>query len=264
MLTSAITSLDPALLRQDDTQSLRDGLERVSVPILVLDWDAKRTDFSICTANSAFETQSGHALAGLDGRALADILPDDQAVLLRYRLRKCLGTGAVLTCPEMITLPAATMVCEATYIPVQAGPDGRRVLWTWVALDRVEQRQNTKSAFEDLRFYSADAARQIAQVTTALEAIASSPPTQQRLQPAAQTLAAICRSAEQSLGRISDRSEGLMGMAEAPATYLTEARRLRDRDGYLAAMRDVVDDLIRLVAPEAEHQVRNARGTPMR
>ena len=266
MRTRLVHHIDTERLEKAFSGDMRGVIDKLDLAIVVVERMADGRGFRICAANTAFGAQAGVDAARLEGSDVADLLPADQAVQLLYRLRKCAGTGLVMTCPELISLPAGDLVREATFIPARRDhlPEDTppRVLWAGLKLERVEHDDRDRRAFDDVRYYSADAARQIGQVTAALEAIGNSPANQQRLQPAALTLAAICRSAEQSLNRIDERSEHLIGMAEAPATYLAEARRLHDEDGYLSAMRGVVQDLINLVAPGADHlQGGDAHGT---
>lgn len=185
-----------------DPDALQSVLDVFETPMFAAERATPESRFRILCINKAHERTSGLTNADIRGQSPHDLLPADEAQLVAARYATCADTNAPLRYREVLHLQTGVFSWDTTIQPVFTGDGRQRILGTALQLPIEEPRNHADMAFDDIRFFSAQAVFQLTQVSSYLEALASGDGHGQDSVRYAEAIVGICRSIDRALSDI--------------------------------------------------------------
>lgn len=215
----------------DDADLLHEQLNIFQVPMFIAERRGPGEAFRLLAINEAHSRVSGLMMCHVAGRGPEDILPPDQAADVSAKYARCADSQQSLRYREVLDLADGPMLWDTTIQPIPMDSDGQRILGNAVYLKRVHSPGGTQLAFEDVQFFSAQAAFQLGQVSTYIDALDRQAGLPDDYRSRLGVVSGICRSIDSALADIravAERQLDRIGQDEASREprFLIEDSRL--------------------------------------
>lgn len=220
------------MFTQQDPETLKAVLDVFQTPMFATERASPDEEFRVLCVNTAYETATGLKHGDLQGRRPQDVVPEEEARRVIARYESCLASGRSLRYRETVSLATGSFSWDSTIQPVFTGDARQRILGTALlqgkgataatatgsrdgagpgdagATARAAQDSGSSSmAFDDIRYFSAQAVFQLSQVSNYLEAIARHEGQPTEATGYAQAIVGICRSIDRALSDIRGLAE---------------------------------------------------------
>ncbi|RVV98673.1 hypothetical protein EKE94_07125 [Mesobaculum littorinae] len=212
------------MFNTEDSDSLATVLNFFQMPMFAVERVAPGAPFRLLCINDAHARISGMDSAAVRGRMISELLGAEDARHVLDRFGRCVATGTAMRYREKLELPTGVKEWDTTIQPVFTNDARERVIGTAIVISGQDARPSR--AWEDVRFFSAQANFQLSQVATYLDAVAQNTKGASTAPGAVAAVSGICRSIERVLSDIrvlADR-ESPVGNAP-PVVAATAARR---------------------------------------
>lgn len=194
------------MFRASDLDALKEEIENFQVPVFLAERSNATEEFRILALNRAHEKASGmlHDTSAL--MRISDFLPEDQARHVNRKYASAISSGGPLDYREELTLPDGHMTWDTTIRPVETDSGTERILGHAIAVKTKRTDIADLLAFEDVRYFSAEAAFQLSRVTEMLDAVDNGHADLRDLRTSVGFLAGICRSVDSTLSEVRARA----------------------------------------------------------
>ncbi len=227
------------MFQASDIDALKSEIDSFKVPVFVAERATPSEEFRILALNETHEAATGmrntdHALL-----RISEILPPDQARHVNSRYAQAIQMSAPFQYREELTMPDGLMTWDTTVRPVRMDSGAERVLGHAICVRTLRTDTADLLAFEDVRYFSAEAAFQLSKVTEMFEAMEAGRADLNDLRASVGFLAGICRSVDSTLSEVRARAEARINSAktvegsplvalnaDAPQSFRDTAKRL--------------------------------------
>lgn len=182
-----------------DPDALREEIDIFQVPMFAAERRRVDEPFRILGINRAHERISGFRNSELRGRSPDEILPPSQAKQVIGHYTACVETGRSQRYREVLDMSEGSILWDTTIQPITMQCGRQRVLGSAVYLRHISRPQGDQLAFEDVQYFSAQAAFQLSQVSTYLDAVENGELEPNHMHDSIAALAGICRSIDRAL-----------------------------------------------------------------
>lgn len=187
-----------------DLKELRFALDSSQVPMFAAERPSSRDPFEFIHVNRANVAESGIEARMLVGKTPDDVLPPPQARAVISRYDDCLRRRQPLRYVEHIDLGRGPRLWSVTIQPVHGAAGWERIVGSAIELPREHDTHHLERALDDVRFLSAQADMQMAQLQHGLDILRddADPALADRLD----RLIRLCRGLERSVADLREAS----------------------------------------------------------
>ncbi|KAF0675442.1 PAS domain S-box protein [Profundibacterium mesophilum] len=197
-----------------DPDALREEINIFQIPMFAAERRDGDTPFRILGINTAHERISGFKHQDLCGKNLEDILPPEQAKQVAKHYTTCVRSRTSQRYREVLDMSEGSIMWDTTIQPISMHDGRERVLGSAVYLRHISRPQGDQLAFEDVQYFSAQAAFQLSQVSTYLDAVDRGKIEPNRMHDSIAALAGICRSIDRALMDIRSVADAQIAKAQ--------------------------------------------------
>jgi len=190
------------MFQSTNPEELRDEIDVFQVPMFAADRHEPGGPFRLMCINKAHERLSGMQHDAVTGRSPFDFLPPEQAKSVTDHYARCADTGKSQRYQEVLDMAEGPIMWDTTLQPISMADGRKRVLGNAVFLKHVSKPHGEHIAFEDVQYFSAQAAFQLSQVSAYLDAVECGDLAPSQIHGSIAAVAGICRSIDRALNDI--------------------------------------------------------------